>query len=108
MTTLEHAKKRGDKKLVGGLERFLFSHLWGIIIPTDFHIFRGVGQPSRIHQFTASDVFSLIISGQRPTPSIMANALDVVERSRFSWIFDQFLGTLLTKFCMPDEHIIHI
>ena len=23
----------------------------------------------------------LIISGQRPTPSIMANALDVVERS---------------------------
>jgi hypothetical protein len=26
--------------LVGGLEHFLFSHVLGIIIPTDFHIFQ--------------------------------------------------------------------
>ena len=26
--------------LVGGLEHFLFSHILGIIIPTDFHIFQ--------------------------------------------------------------------
>ena len=26
--------------LVGGLEHFLFSHIFGIIIPTDFHIFQ--------------------------------------------------------------------
>ena len=32
--------------LVGGLEHFLFSHILGIIIPTDFHIFeRGRAQP---------------------------------------------------------------
>ena len=29
-------------QLVGGLEHFLFSHILGIIIPIDFHIFRGV------------------------------------------------------------------
>ena len=32
--TIEH----GD--LVGGLEHVLFSHIFGIIIPTDFHIFQ--------------------------------------------------------------------
>ena len=26
--------------LVGGLEHFLFSHMLGIILPTDFHIFQ--------------------------------------------------------------------
>ena len=26
--------------LVGGLEHFLFSHILGIIIPIDFHIFQ--------------------------------------------------------------------
>ena len=26
--------------LVGGLEHFLFSHIFGIIIPVDFHIFQ--------------------------------------------------------------------
>ena len=33
--------------LVGGLEHFLFFHIYilGITIPTDFHIFRGVGIP---------------------------------------------------------------
>ena len=31
-------EKRQD--LVGGLEHFLFSHILGIIIPTDFHIFQ--------------------------------------------------------------------
>ena len=32
--------------LVGGLEHFLFFHILGIIIPTDFHIFqRGRAQP---------------------------------------------------------------
>ena len=30
--------------LVGGLEHFLFFHILGIIIPSDFHIlFRGIG-----------------------------------------------------------------
>ena len=29
--------------LVGGLEHFLFSHILGIIIPTDFHIFQRGG-----------------------------------------------------------------
>ena len=29
--------------VVGGLEHVLFFHILGIIIPTDFHIFRGVG-----------------------------------------------------------------
>ena len=29
--------------LVGGLEHFLFSHIWGIIIPIDFHIFQRGG-----------------------------------------------------------------
>ena len=29
-----------DGKLVGGLEHFLFSHIFGIIIPIDFHIFQ--------------------------------------------------------------------
>ena len=28
------------QKLVGGLEHFLFSHILGIIIPIDFHIFQ--------------------------------------------------------------------
>ena len=28
-------------ELVGGLEHFLFSHIFGIIIPVDFHIFQG-------------------------------------------------------------------
>ena len=31
----------GLKYLVGGLEHLLFSHILGIIIPTDFHIFQG-------------------------------------------------------------------
>jgi len=29
-----------DHHLVGGLEHFLFFHILGIIIPTDFHIFQ--------------------------------------------------------------------
>ena len=33
-------------QLVGGLEHFLFFHILGIIIPTDFHVFqRGRAQP---------------------------------------------------------------
>jgi hypothetical protein len=37
--------------LVGGLEHFLFFHIWGIMIPTDELIFfRGVGiPPTRMH-----------------------------------------------------------
>jgi hypothetical protein len=34
--------KLSKTKLVGGLEHFLFFHILGIMIPTDFHIFRGV------------------------------------------------------------------
>ena len=34
----------GNKhSLVGGLNHFLFSHILGIIIPTDFHIFQRGG-----------------------------------------------------------------
>ena len=29
--------------LVGGLEQFLFSHIYGIIIPIDFHMFQRGG-----------------------------------------------------------------
>ena len=35
--------KSGDILLVGGLEHFLFSHILGIIIPIDFHIFQRGG-----------------------------------------------------------------
>jgi len=31
---------RVHESLVGGLEHFLFFHILGIIIPTDFHIFQ--------------------------------------------------------------------
>ena len=31
--------------LVGGLEHVLFSIIYGLILPIDFHIFQGVGQP---------------------------------------------------------------
>ena len=34
--------------LVGGLEHVLFSHILGIIIPIDFHIFSGVLKPPTI------------------------------------------------------------
>ena len=37
-------------ELVGGLEHFLFFHMLGIIIPTDFHIFQRGG--STTNQFT--------------------------------------------------------
>jgi hypothetical protein len=37
-------------ELVGGLEHFLFFHILGIIIPTDFHIFQRGG--STTNQFT--------------------------------------------------------
>ena len=39
----EDVKRGGaetDRVLVGGLEHFLFSHISGIIIPTDSHIFQ--------------------------------------------------------------------
>jgi len=35
---LQHFEPNGS--LVGGLEHFLFFHILGIIIPTDFHIFQ--------------------------------------------------------------------
>ena len=35
------------KYLIGGLEHFLiFPYIGNVIIPTDFHIFQGVGQPT--------------------------------------------------------------
>ena len=37
-------EKLGLQYLVGGLEHF-FSHILGIIIPTDFHIFQRGGEP---------------------------------------------------------------
>ena len=43
--------------LVGGLEHFLFSHILGIIIPIDFHIFqRGGPTTNQIHVYTKSIV----------------------------------------------------
>ena len=48
--------------LVGGLEHFLFSHILGIIIPIDFHIFqRGSNhQPVMVHGI---NMFFLGVSG---------------------------------------------
>ena len=40
---------------VGGLEHFLFFHILGIIIPTDFHIFqRGRYTTNQIHSWIIS------------------------------------------------------
>ena len=38
--------------LVGGLEHFLFFHILGIIIPTDFHIFQR-GRVDTTNQYTS-------------------------------------------------------
>ena len=38
--SLEYSWMKNIIKLVGGLEHFLFFHILGIIIPTDFHIFQ--------------------------------------------------------------------
>ena len=38
--TLMMCRKNGGWSLVVGLEQFLFSHILGIIIPSDFHIFQ--------------------------------------------------------------------
>ena len=39
---------KGNVKLVGGLDHFLFFHVLGIMIPTDFHIFsEGFKPPTR-------------------------------------------------------------
>ena len=42
------------KKLVGGLEHFLFSHILGIIIPIDFHIFQGCWNHQPVWHIMAS------------------------------------------------------
>ena len=41
----------GEFSLVGGLEHFLFVHILGIIIPTDFHIFQGGRSTTNQHMF---------------------------------------------------------
>ena len=52
-------------KLVGGLEHFLFSHILGIMIPIDFHIFQRGGpttnqyKPSFIVEFQLSCLITL-------------------------------------------------
>ena len=56
--------------LVGGLEHFLFSHILGILIPIDFHIFRRVQnhQPGFVFMFVKlgspyNHVATIIYSG---------------------------------------------
>jgi len=38
--------------MVGGVEHFVFFHILGIIIPTDFHIFIGVETTNQIYIYT--------------------------------------------------------
>ena len=40
--------------LVGGLEHFLFSHILGIIIPIDYHIFQRGGPTTNQHEFVSN------------------------------------------------------
>ena len=63
-------KKGGCAEHIGVLERFLFFHILGIIIPTDFHsiIFQRVGQPPTryimiypyIHRYLYTGLWSYI------------------------------------------------
>ena len=43
----KRSKFHSNASLVGGLEHFLFFHILGIIIPTDFHIFQRGKPPTR-------------------------------------------------------------
>ena len=56
--------------LVGGLGHLLFFHIFhilGIIIPTDFHIFRGVGiPPTRYELYISSKLQDLMYSHPHP------------------------------------------
>ena len=47
--------------LVGGLEHFLFSHILGIILPIDFHIFQRGGPTT--NQKSAGDFLFTGIAG---------------------------------------------
>ena len=49
------------RNLVGGLEHVLFSIIYGIILPIDFHIFSEVLKPSTRHILSSSVVESLLI-----------------------------------------------
>ena len=44
---MENSRILDDLHLVGGLEHFLFSHILGIIIPTDEYISEGLKPPTR-------------------------------------------------------------
>ena len=52
--------------LVGGLEHFIFFHILGIIIPTDFHIFKMVETTNQIimsgpkHPFSSGLFFAWV------------------------------------------------
>ena len=73
--------------LVGSLERFLFSRILGIVIPTDFHIFRrGRAQPPTRYQMELVDINHLLstMNGyyhtltSRKTTRIHGSAQDIV------------------------------
>ena len=49
-----------DQWLVGGLEHFLFSHILGIIIPTDFHIFQRC-------RYTTNQMMNVDINRYKPS-----------------------------------------
>ena len=72
-------------KLVGGLEHFLFSHILGIIIPIDFHIFQrgSKHQPAWIYPNNGPNV------GKSSTECLGAGWL--MENPEMSWnIMERF------------------
>ena len=67
------------KSLVGGLDHFLFSHILGIIIPIDFHIFQ-VGRYTTNQILFGTDYFCDASADARPYPRFLPPLQRLITR----------------------------
>ena len=62
--------------LIGGLEQFLFSTIYGIILPIDFHIFQDV-YIGYIHQSSFNNVWFFLVLLRRCCQALADSVSDV-------------------------------
>ena len=93
------------KRLVGGLEHFLFSHILGMIIPIDFHIFQSGRYTTKQKAIFASLRMEIFDDFHLPEPRPFAlNRQDALER----FTSDEFQRRAIVLMGQPDDSYRHL
>ena len=90
------------QNLIGGLEHFLFSHILGIIIPTDFHIFQ------RGRSTTNQTCFSHVLTTPSPPKKNTWDPPDTESMARLPALIDWQLsgGPSGQRICLMSDRML--